>query len=165
MTNLTDNDIKVYCEKIYNRVYSKEDYELCMNYLNASYYQIFVSSNSTERDKITDEIIQFEIENYKELADSFTEEIKEYQNPSIEKIIYLYSKLAFTLASFRIKYKKEYLLAKYCQNALDIILNDKKNAEVCEKNAKIISETLIDFSYATGGNNMSFRIHNIYGDK
>ena len=147
---------------IYNKIFSKEDYEVCMKYLSTMYNPILRLVEQSDKSEILNEIIEFENENYKKISNNFDEEMKKYNNAKPEKVISFYSTLAFTLAIFKKNNNKNYLLGEYCKKAFNEILNDKNYADTIKNNRKLVSETILDFSFAAGGNNMSFRIRETY---
>lgn len=161
----SDKDINECYKIIYDKVFSQEDYELCINYLNVLYRPIFLFIKKIDKDNVLKEIILIEKENYSEHVDDFRTNLKECQNPTPEKIFNFYCGLSYRLAKMRIKDSKEFiLLAEYCEKVFEMILNDKNFQEVCENKKRLISECLVDFNFASGNDNMSFRIHDMYGN-
>ncbi len=111
-------------------------------------------------ERIYNEIIRCE----NMIKDNTVRSIEEFKDPTDVSLIQAYSELAFACAIVKYNTGNDMLIADYqgeifeelCKNE-DIVSKETRSSM-----AKVISETILDFKYASGSiENTSFRMHSV----
>ncbi len=123
------------------------------------YHVLFEKALEEEIVSLKKEIIECE----QLYAENTRLESYQYSNPTEDMIINMYSGVAYTLASKRRRTGDASLCAKYLFDIFSTLLeSDLLSYKAKQINKLLISESLVDFKYATGKtDSMSFRVHNI----
>ncbi len=145
---------------IINDVYAADKSDELVTRLNILYNVLFEILVEQDAEQVYSEIISFE----KKVAEDELRFISNYGRLTPELILSTYSTLSFETALMRRRSGNDIKLAEYEQKIYSQLLDMTQiiNEEVKKSKARLISETLMDFAYASGRtDNMSFRLHNI----
>lgn len=142
------------------RVYGADADEASIKRLTQLYSVLFDSVSLKDIDEVTEEILECE----KRIAGNYRDTDANYDEFDLATVIKGYSAVAYTLAGMRYRTGAPILAADYLFLIYEELLGLPGFTDSAErlKLRRLISETLMDFSYASGRtDNMSIRLHNL----
>ncbi len=145
---------------IINEVYSGDESQGISTRLNILYGVLFDILKQEDKQQVYSEIIAYE----KTVSEDLYMYVSEYESLTPDLILSTFSALSFECARMRLNGEKSVKLAEYEQMIYSQLLGVASviSEDTRKRKASLISETLMDFAYASGKtDNMSLRLHNI----